>query len=199
MSTLRAPAPRSSESKPRLRPVATPAKRTRQLPFILVFVTLLAGGMVGLLFLTTTLQNQAFELRSLQREATELGYREAALKIEVDRARSPQALAALASSLGMRANLHPVYVSLPSGQIIGKPTPVKSSDASEIVVKTPQELLAEAATRAENERQRRAEQQRAEQSQRPQTQQTQSQQPQTQQPQTQQPQSQRTQTPPTRR
>ncbi len=171
MSTLRAPAPSQAEPRPRLRPVATPAKRRRRLPLILVFVTLLAGGMAGLLFLTTTLQNQAFELRSLQREATELSYRESALKIEVNRARSPQALAALASSLGMRANTHPVYVVLPTGQIIGRPTPVKTSDVSEIVVKTPEELLAEAAIRAENEKQKQAEQQRAQQAQRPATQQ----------------------------
>lgn len=183
MSTVQAPSPRKGDItrkaslKTRLRPVATPLRRTRQLPFILVFVTLLAGGMVGLLFLTTTLQSQAFELRSLQREATELGYREAALQIEVDKARSPQALAALASSLGMRPNTHPVYVRLPSGEIVGKPIPVKTSDMNEILVKTPQELLAEATKRVEDQKQKEAERQRALRAQRTPAQQTQTQRP----------------------
>ncbi|WP_051208501.1 hypothetical protein [Propionicicella superfundia] len=121
----------------------------RQTPFILVFVTMLALGMVGLLVLTTKLQDQAFELRSLQQQATELSYREASLESDVDKARSPQALAALASALGMRANTHAVYIELPSGKIVGTPTKVKESDMSSIVVKTAEESAAEAAARAE--------------------------------------------------
>jgi hypothetical protein len=121
-----------------------------------VFVSLLAAGMVGLLLLTTKLQDQAFELRSLQTQATELSYRQASLEVDVDKARSPQALAALASALGMRANLHPVYIELPSGKIIGTPTKVKESDVPSIVVKSAEESAAEAAASAEQAAQKRA-------------------------------------------
>lgn len=119
------------------------------MPFIMVFVSLLGIGMIGLLVLTTRLQDQAFEMRTLQQEATELTYRQASLEADADKARSPQALAALASELGMRPNTHAVYIDLPSGKIIGTPTPVKATDASSIVVKTPEQVAAEAAARAE--------------------------------------------------
>lgn len=177
MSSLRAPSsrPRSTPrtAAPELRPVPSRGRSARRAPFILVFVSLLAAGMFGLLLLTTKLQDQAFELRSLQTQATELSYRQASLDVDADKARSPQALAALASALGMRANLHPVYIELPSGKIIGTPTKVKESDVPSIVVKSAEESAAEAAARAEQQ----ATQKRAAQAQATQTTQTQATQP----------------------
>ncbi len=151
MSSLRAPSPRTPGRSfvSRLRAVPTTRRATSQVPFILVFVVLLAVGMFGLLMLTTKLQDQAFELSNLKREATELSYREASLEVEVDKARSPQSLAALASALGMRPNEHAVYVQLPSGKIIGKPVAVKDSDGSSIVITSAEESAAQAAARAE--------------------------------------------------
>lgn len=153
MSSLRAPAPRTAgkTAGSRLRPVRNSRRKAGQTPFILVFVSLLAVGMFGLLMLTTKLQDQAFELRSLEREATELSYRQASLEVEVDKARSPQSLAALASALGMRPNEHPVYVKLPSGTIVGEPVPVKARDGSSIVISSAEESAAQAAARAEAE------------------------------------------------
>jgi hypothetical protein len=118
----------------------------------MVFATLLGLGMVGLLTLTTTLQAQSFELLTLQKEATELSYRQAALEVDVNRARSPQSLAALASALGMRANLHPAYIDLETGKVIGTPKPVSKSDMSSVIVKSPEQLAAEAEQRAAEQR-----------------------------------------------
>lgn len=152
MSSLRAASPRPRPSAanllPRLRPVPSGQRGGRQTPFIGVFVTLLGLGMVGLVMLTTTLQDQSFEARRLQQEATELSYRQAALEVDADKARSPQTLAALASALGMRANPHPAYIVIPSGQIIGTPKPVTSADMSSIVVRSAEQGQTSAPTQA---------------------------------------------------
>lgn len=151
MSSLKAVTPRAIGRSvgARLRPVPERSQSTSKTPFLLVFVSLLAVGMFGLLMLTTKLQDQAFELQSLNQQATELSYREASLQVEVDKARSPQSLAALASALGMRPNPHAVYVQIPSGEIIGEPVPVTADDGSSIVIASAEEQAAQAAARAE--------------------------------------------------
>ena len=58
----------------RLRSVPARPARMARIPFITVLIAIFGVGMVGLLMLNTTLQNQAFESRALNRQATQLVY-----------------------------------------------------------------------------------------------------------------------------
>jgi hypothetical protein len=116
-------------------------------PFLLVLIGIFGLGMAGLLMLNTTLQNQAFEARSLNRQASELAYVEADLQNRLDVAAAPAELARRASLIGMRPNPRPAFLVLPKGKIIGDPTPVKGSEVPGLVVKTRAQLEAERAKR----------------------------------------------------
>ena len=131
--------------RPRLRPVADPTPRLAPFPFLLVVIGIFAVGMVGLLMLNTTLQNQAFEARALNRQATELAYVQADLERQLDERATPGELARVASQLGMRPNPQPAFLVLPEGRVIGDPQPVSGSEQKVLVVKTPGQIAAEKA------------------------------------------------------
>lgn len=130
-----------------LRAVAKPAARLARFPFLLVLIGLFGIGMVGLLMLNTTLQNQGFESRSLNRQATELAYTQADLENQLATLAAPQELARRASELGMRPNPFPAFLVLPSGKVVGKPIPVNGNEVPALIVKTPAQLAAEAAAK----------------------------------------------------
>ena len=77
-------APAVPTQRGRLRPVAAPTQRLARFPFLLVLIGIFGLGMAGLLMLNTTLQNQAFQARSLNRQATELAYVQADLENRLD-------------------------------------------------------------------------------------------------------------------
>ncbi len=137
----------------RLKPLPPPPARMDRIPFIAVLIAVFGLGMAGLLMLNTTLQNQAFEGRSLTREANELVYSQSELESEISRRASPQELARRASALGMRPNPYPAFVQLPSGKVIGNPQRVTGHEMPVLVIKTPAQ---EAAERAAAEAKRRA-------------------------------------------
>jgi hypothetical protein len=141
-------APVVPRQRARLRPVAAPTQRLARFPFLLVLIGIFGLGMAGLLMLNTTLQNQAFQARSLNRQATELAYVQADLENRLDRQAAPAELARLASRAGMRPNPHPAFLVLPEGKIIGEPTPVSGREMPSLVVKTPEQLAAEQAKKA---------------------------------------------------
>ena len=151
MSALVAPSPTTPAEKPRgrrgsgLRALASPPRRMARLPFLVVLIGAFGVGMAGLLMLNTTLQNQAFEARTLSRSATELTYVQADLEGQLDQVSSPASLALKASTLGMRANPYPAFLVLPSVKVVGKAKPVKGNELPELVVKTPEQLAAEQA------------------------------------------------------
>jgi hypothetical protein len=135
-----------------LHAVAEPASRLARLPFLLVLIGIFGVGMAGLLMLNTTLQNQAFESRTLNRQATELAYAQADLENQLDALAAPQELARQASALGMRPNPYPAFLVLPNGKVVGKPTPVEGKEVPALIVKTPAQLVAaQAAKRARAE------------------------------------------------
>jgi hypothetical protein len=84
----------------RLRMVPSAPARLARFPFILVLIGVFAIGMAGLLLLNTTLQNQAFQARRLDREATSLAYQQAALECQLDQLGGTAELARRASALG---------------------------------------------------------------------------------------------------
>jgi hypothetical protein len=130
-------------SRPRLRPVADPTPRMARFPFLLVVIGIFGVGMAGLLMLNTTLQNQVFEARTLNRQATELAYVQADLEQQLDEHAAPERLALAASQLGMRPNPHPAFLVLPEGRVVGEPEPVSGSEQKILVVKTAEQVAAE--------------------------------------------------------
>ena len=130
-----------------LRAVAQPAARLARFPFLLVLIGIFGIGMAGLLMLNTTLQSQAFQSRTLNRQASELAYAQADLENQLDALAAPQELARRASALGMRPNPFPAFLVLPRGKVVGKPTPVSGHEVPALIVKTPTELAAERAAK----------------------------------------------------
>jgi hypothetical protein len=130
-----------------LHAVAEPAARLARFPFLLVLIGIFGIGMAGLLMLNTTLQNQAFESRTLNRQATELAYAEADLENQLDALAAPQELARQASAVGMRPNPYPVFLVLPTGKVVGEPTAVGGKEVPALIVKTRAQLAAEQAAK----------------------------------------------------
>jgi hypothetical protein len=141
-------APAATTTRARLRPVATPSQRLARFPFLLVLIGTFGLGMAGLLMLNTTLQNQAFQARSLNRQATELAYVQADLEDRLDKQAAPAEVARRASLAGMRPNPYPVFLVLPEGKIVGKPTRVSGREVPGLVIKSSAQLAAERAKKA---------------------------------------------------
>lgn len=133
---------RPLRDRSRLKVVAATPNRLARIPFIAVLIGVFGVGMAGLLMLNTTLQNQAFESRSLSRQANELVYSQAELESAISRQASPQELARRASAQGMRPNPYPAFVVMPSGKVVGDPRRVTGREMSSLVVRTPAELAA---------------------------------------------------------
>jgi hypothetical protein len=119
-----------------------------RVPFITVLIATFGVGMVGLLMVNTTLQNQAFESRALNRQAAQLVYAEAELQSQLNRVRNPEQIATKASALGMRANPHPAFLLVPSGKVIGEQHRVSGTEMKGLIVKSPEQLAAEKAAKA---------------------------------------------------
>jgi hypothetical protein len=150
MSALWAPLAGRRDDVPTRRPlhaVTEPADRLARFPFLLVLIGIFGIGMAGLLMLNTTLQSQAFESRTLNRQATELAYTQANLENQLDALAAPQELARRASALGMRSNPYPAFLVLPSGKVVGEPTPVQGEEVPALIAKTPAQLVAEQAAK----------------------------------------------------
>ena len=130
-----------------LRAVAKPAPRLARFPYLLVLIGIFGIGMAGLLMLNTTLQGQAFQSRTLNRQATELAYAQADLENQLNALAAPQELARRASALGMRPNPYPAFLVLPRGKVVGKPTPVRGDEVPAFIVKTPAEIAAQRAAK----------------------------------------------------
>jgi hypothetical protein len=125
-----------------LRAVPRVPTKLARFPFILVLIGMFGIGMAGLLMLNTTLQSQAFQFRTLNRQATLLAYDQAALQVQIDQLSAPSELARRASALGMRPNPRPGFLVVPGGKIIGKPEAVRGNEAPDLIVRTPAELAA---------------------------------------------------------
>ena len=139
--------PGDKKSDRRLRVVPSLPARMARIPFISVLIAIFGVGMVGLLMVNTTLQNQAFESRSLDRQAAQLVYQQAELQSQLNQLRAPEQIARKASALGMRANPKPAFMVVPSGKVIGEQYRVTGNEMKGLIVKTPEQLAAEKAIR----------------------------------------------------
>lgn len=129
MTALLAPRPsRESNRGPRLKALAAPNQQVATIPFVLIMAAVLAVGMVGMLFLSTTLQNQSFAIQSKQHQATVLADQVSQLNTQLAQARSVKNLAAKAHRLGMRPDPYAVPMRLSDGKVLGKAHAVAGSE-----------------------------------------------------------------------
>lgn len=122
---LRTARPESAKSQKRLRIVAPPKGKATGMPFVVLVIVLFAAGLIGLIFLSTVLQSQAFTIAELHREARALETSQSAIVHDLARQQSPSSVAAAALALGMVPNTNPVFLRLSDGKVIGEPLPAK--------------------------------------------------------------------------
>ncbi|MCA1223621.1 septum formation initiator family protein, partial [Streptomyces sp. 8L] len=95
-----------------------PAART---PFVLLVVLLLAGGLITLLMLNSSLNEGSFKLSRLKKQTQDLTDEQQALQRDVDDRSAPGALAQRARTLGMVPGGNPAFLR-PDGTVLGLPT-----------------------------------------------------------------------------
>ena len=98
-------------------------QRARRAPFVVVVLSLLAAGLVGLILMSTVLQKQAFGIADLRQQASALDIERQTLDRDVNYLQSPAGLAERAMGAGMVPNASPVFLRLSDGVIIGQPVP----------------------------------------------------------------------------
>ena len=159
MTALLAPKPAGGRSPaaPPLRPVPPPRRQMRTVGFVAVVAAVLGLGMVGVLLLTTALQEQAFQVQARQREATALANELSDLESQVTQARSVHHLGVAARRLGMRPNPYPAQLRMPDGKVTGEPRRVVGGEVPSVRYVDEEQAAKELQARHEAEAKRKAE------------------------------------------
>ena len=89
-------------------------------PFVVLVVTLLAGGLFSLLLLNAAVNRDSFQLNKLQKETTSYTDEQQALQQEVDQYGAPGSLERRARELGMVPGGNPAFLG-PDGTVHGTP------------------------------------------------------------------------------
>ncbi|MEW2382059.1 hypothetical protein AB0873_08195 [Micromonospora sp. NPDC047707] len=108
---------------PRLR-VAPPAPvSVPRAPFAALIVTLVVGGVLGILLVNTKINENAFRLEKLQQQQAKLDLEQQQLNRQIAEHEAPGNLTAAARRLGLVEAGEPAYIRLPDGKTIGVPQP----------------------------------------------------------------------------
>jgi hypothetical protein len=118
----------------RLTLVPHAVRRTPKVPFVVLVLFVLGGGLVGLLVLNTSLQQGAFYEASLQDQQNALATKQEDLRLTVAALRDPQRLAREAQSLGMVPNTNPAFIDLSDGSVLGDPQPATAGTGPQLTV-----------------------------------------------------------------
>lgn len=120
---LRSPLPKAAPRRATpLRLVPQRRYSAAKAPFVLVVVTLLVGGLLGLLLLNTLVAQDSFRLHDLGKQGRVLEQREQDLSRQVQALQAPDALAARATALGMVPGGPPAFLRLSDGKVLGVPS-----------------------------------------------------------------------------
>ncbi|MEU6894492.1 hypothetical protein ABZ934_22295 [Streptomyces sp. NPDC046557] len=92
-----------------------------RMPFVLLVVALLGGGLISLLLLNSALNQGSFQLSKLKKETTVLRDEQQELQRDVDGYSAPDALQRRAHELGLVPGGSPVFIG-PDGKVAGTPT-----------------------------------------------------------------------------
>ncbi|MFI1286112.1 MULTISPECIES: hypothetical protein [unclassified Streptomyces] len=101
-----------------------PGGQAARMPFVLLVVALLAGGLISLLLLNSALNEGSFQLSKLRKETTALTDEEQALQRDVDAYSAPDALQRRAQQLGLVPGGSPVFLG-PDGKVTGSAAPAE--------------------------------------------------------------------------
>jgi hypothetical protein len=120
-------APRTAPAAPRTRPAvaAGAAAAVSGVPktrFILLVIGLLAGGLVCLLVINTTLAAAQFRITALQKGNADLAQQQQELQQKVAEEKSATSLERRARALGMRPQARPNFLNLRTGKTFRSPT-----------------------------------------------------------------------------
>jgi hypothetical protein len=159
MTAQLAPRPNPERRWPGLSPVPRAASSLATVPFVAVVAAMLALGMVGILVLTTALQNQAFVVQDRQHQAAVLATKVSGLQAAVADKRSVQSLAVAAQALGMRPNPLAANLRLDDGEVVGKASAVSGIEVPAVRYLTDEQVAAQVAAmdKAEADRKAKAE------------------------------------------
>jgi hypothetical protein len=95
--------------------------RAARTPFVLLVVALLAGGLITLLVLNSSLNEGSFQVSRLKKQSTDLTDEQQELQRDVDAYAAPDALARRAAELGMVPGGDPAFLA-PDGTVRGRPS-----------------------------------------------------------------------------
>ena len=118
-----------------LRLVRPVRSRARKAPFVVVVMSVLAVGLVGLILMSTVLQAQSFEAAKLDRTAATLEAQQQAIGREVDQLQSPANVARRALALGMVPNENPTFLRLSDGRVLGEPKAAEAGNSIKSVTR----------------------------------------------------------------
>ena len=107
-------------------------RRTQQaprMPFVVLVSVLLVGGVAGLLFFNTSMQQASFTASDLETRATALHAKEQSLKMHLDTLRDPQRIAVRAQRLGMVPDGSPAFLRLHDGRTLGRAQAAQAGDS----------------------------------------------------------------------
>lgn len=96
------------------------AGQAARMPFVLLVVALLGGGLISLLLLNSALNQGSFQLSKLKKETTVLRDEQQELQRDVDGYSAPDALQRRAHELGLVPGGSPVFIG-PDGKVAGTP------------------------------------------------------------------------------
>ncbi|MFD7910399.1 hypothetical protein ACFV30_06670 [Streptomyces sp. NPDC059752] len=102
-----------------------PGGQAARMPFVLLVVALLGGGLISLLLLNSALNEGSFQLSKLRKETTALTDEEQALQRDVDAHSAPDALQRRAHELGLVPGGSPVFIG-PDGKVAGSAAPAEA-------------------------------------------------------------------------
>lgn len=107
----------------------TARRRAPRVPFVTLVSLLLVGGVAGLLFFNTSMQQASFTATDLEEQVAILDAHEQSLEMDLEALRDPQRVAVQAREMGMVPPSTPAFIRLSDGAVLGKPSPATGADA----------------------------------------------------------------------
>jgi hypothetical protein len=105
------------------RPLTGRSSRAARVPFVALVSLLLVGGVAGLLFFNTSMQQASFRATAMEQKAQVLVAQRQALQMQLDTLRDPQRVALRAKAMGMVPPASPAFIRLGDGKVLGTPMP----------------------------------------------------------------------------
>lgn len=115
--------PADEQPEPRLQVVPDRPRPAARGPFVVLVLSVLGFGMVGLLLLNTSLQQGSFVIHDLEGRTADLADRQGLLEQRVAALRAPENLARMATRQGMVPNPNPAFLRLSDGKVLGEARP----------------------------------------------------------------------------